>query len=934
MRAFLILLAIFSMMGSPVRADRLADPLAPDPTVRTGRMENGMTWFIKRNPKPEKRVELRLVVRAGSTLEDEDQRGLAHLLEHMAFNGSEHFNKQDMVNYLESLGVAFGPDLNAYTAFDQTVYLLQIPTHDPRNVDKGFLILEDWAHGLKLEDEEINKERGVVQEEWRRGRGAEERIQDAQFPILFHGSRYAERLPIGLMEVVEKTPPQRVRDFYKDWYRPDLMSVIVVGDVDPDAMQKLVEKHFAHHKMPEKPREHTLFPVPPHEETLAAIVDDPEATGTSVGLFHKMTAEELRTVGEYRRRMVAQLVAQMLNQRFDEISRRPDAPFLAAYAWKGSFIRGVEFFGFGAQAAEGAAASALRGVALEAERVRRHGFTAAELERVKKMRLREVRSQWQERDSQESGELAAALVDVVTDNSIDPGIDAELKLHEEFLPGITLDEVNQAVASWLQPSSRVLLADGPRKDGVKLPTKDEALAILAEAAKAEMDAWKDETAGRDLMKRPETPGTVVKREEIKELGITIATLSNGVKVWLKPTDFKQDEVLLTAFSKGGLSMSPLETFVSASNATAIVELSGLADMDAVALQKAMAGRMAGLRPSIEPYYEGLEGGASPEDLETLFQLVHLQFTAPRKDDKAAQTLMRNLKASLENRLSSPDAWFEDRTAQVLHRNHPMYRSLRMEDLGGLDPNVALDFYRQRFADADDFTFILSGNFKVDNVLELACAYLATLPRVDGSEIWRDPGVRYPARRMTQIVEKGIEPRARVRMVYSGPMAEWDHVLRNRMQSLAAGLDIRLREVIREELGGTYDIGAFCDFSAEPALQYMFVIEFGCDPARVDELIKGVRKLVADAREDDLPRDVLAKVRETQIRRREAAMKTNKFWTRYLQYSLQVGQDPRVTLDYEEMVRDLSARELRKLAAKLLLDERETVLILRPETPLR
>ncbi|MFO1490138.1 MAG: insulinase family protein [Kiritimatiellia bacterium] len=934
MRTFSILSALFLALCFPARADRLAEALTPDPAVRTGKLANGLTWYIRKNAKPEKRVELRLVVRAGSTLEDDDQRGLAHLLEHMAFNGSEHFGKQDVVNFLEGLGVAFGPHLNAYTSFDQTVYLLQLPTHEQKNIEKGIVILEDWAHGLKLEDEEINKERGVVQEEWRRGRGADERIRDVQFPVLFHGSKYAERLPIGVMDVIAKFPARRVRDFYHDWYRPDLMSVIVVGDIDPDAIQKMIETHFNDHKMPDKPREHVLFPVPPHEETLAAIVDDPEATETSVALYHKMPPEDLRTVGDYRRRMVAQLVAEMLNQRFDEISRRPDAPFLGAYAWKGSFVRGVEFFGMGARVAEGAAAAALKGIAEEAERARRHGFTTNELERVKKMRMREVRSQWRERDSQESGELAAGLVDVITDESVDPGIDAELKLYEEFLPGITLDEVNTSVGRWIHPTNRVVMADGPRKPGVELPAKEQALAMLGDIGKADLAAWKDDAAGRELMKRPEQPGTVVKREEIKELGITIATLSNGVVLWLKPTDFKKDQVLLTAFSKGGLSMSREEDFVSASNATEVVELSGLGDMDAVTLQKALAGRMAAVRPVIGPYFEGLQGGGSPEDLETLFQLAHLHFTSPRKDDQAVQTLVRNLKAGLENRMSSPDAWLEDRTAQILFHNHPMYRALRADELSALNRDAALEFYRQRFADADDFTFILVGNFDVNAVLDLACAYLATLPKVEGRETWRDPGIRMPARRMTHIVEKGIEPRARVRMVYTGPLPDWNPVLRNRLQSLAAGLSIRLREVIREELGGSYDIDAGADFEQEPALEYRFFIEFGCAPERVDELLAGVRKLVADAREDDLPREVLAKVRETQIRRREAAMKTNEFWAFFLQYSLQVGQDPKITLDYEKMVKSLTGKELRKLAAALLTDDRETVLILRPENPVK
>ncbi|MBD3216951.1 MAG: insulinase family protein, partial [candidate division Zixibacteria bacterium] len=531
----------------------LSEAIPLDPDVTMGKLDNGVIYYIKTNQKPEDRAELRLAINAGSVLETDAQRGLAHFTEHMAFNGSKNFEKQELVDYLESIGMRFGPDLNAYTSFDETVYMLQVPTDSTELVETAFQILEDWAHQLSLEAEEIDKERGVIVEEWRGGRGAEARMMDEQFPILLKGSKYSERLPIGKMEVVENFEYEVLRDFYYDWYRPDNIAVVAVGDFDPEWIEGLIKKHFAQIPMPEDPPVREEFEVPDHEETLFAIASDPEAAMSRVAIYYKHPLKKIETVEDYRKKILADLYNGMLNQRLMELTKKADPPFIAGFSAEGRFLRTKNVYFLVAMVMEGGIEKGLEAILTEAKRVKQHGFTESELERQKKETLRAMEKQFNERDKTESRRFAMQFVsNYLNDNKV-PGIEWEYELYQQVVPDITLDEINELADKWIRDESRVIMVNSPEKEGLEIPTEEDLLAVFEKVEASDIMAYYDEVSDKPLVENPPQGSEVVTEEYIEEIDTYHWTLANGVEVVLKPTDFKNDEVRFNAFSPGGTS---------------------------------------------------------------------------------------------------------------------------------------------------------------------------------------------------------------------------------------------------------------------------------------------------------------------------------------------------------------------------------------------
>ncbi|HEY6552144.1 MAG TPA: pitrilysin family protein, partial [Vicinamibacteria bacterium] len=676
-----------------------------------GKLPNGMAYYIRRNTVPAGRAEIWLAVNAGSVLEDEDQRGLAHLVEHMAFNGSQGFEHQDLVRYLESIGMRFGADVNAYTGFDETVYTLTVPTDRPEYVEQSLRILKDWADGLTFDPEELAKERGVVVEEWRLGRGASARMDDQQFPILFQGSRYAERLPIGQKEILEKATPEALRRFYRDWYRPDLMAVVAVGDFDPARIEEQIRKQLGVLENPGKPRPRDVFPVPAHQETLFSFSTDPEATDTTVAIHWKQPKRREDRIVDYRRSIVEALYHGMLNQRLDEITQRPDPPFLWGGSDTGRFVRSAEVTSLAAGVRDGGVERGLEALLAEVERVRRHGFTAGELERAKKEWLLGYEQAERERGKIESTTFAEEFVRAFTYGESVPGIPEEVKMVRRFLPGITLDEVNHLADEWLTDHSRVVLVNAPQKEGVALPAEDRLRAVFAAAAKREVDPYVDRAVSGPLVAQAPKPGAIVGERRIDEIGVTEWRLSNGVRVLLKPTDFKNDEILLTSYSPGGHSLVPDADFPSALFATALVGEAGFGQFDSISLEKSLAGRSVQVGPYIAQLEEGVEGGSSVRDLETLLQLVYLSVTAPRQDEAAFRSVLDRMRAFAENRLADPGEVFNDAMMRALTQGNPRWQPISPELIAKVDPALAWRIYRDRFADAGDFTFLLVGSFQ-------------------------------------------------------------------------------------------------------------------------------------------------------------------------------------------------------------------------------
>ena len=903
---------------SPVTA-ALTDALPLDPQITAGTFPNGLRYLIRVNPLPEKRAELRLVVNAGSILEDPDQLGLAHMLEHMAFNGTKHFAKQEIVSFMESIGMRFGPSLNAFTSFDETVYMLQVPTDRPGILEKSFLILEDWAHNLSFDPKEIDKERGVIIEEWRLRRGATARMQDQQLPILLKGSRYAERLPIGTTTSIETFSHARLKQFYADWYRPDLMTVIAVGDFDKAAVEALLKQHFGSIPGAKTRRPRSEFAVPDHPDTLFAIATDREATTTSVAVYDKLPPRDQRTVGAYRQQMVEQLYSGMLNRRFSELAQKPDPPFLAGGGGRGSFVRAKDAVTLNAMVKEDGIERGLDALFTESSRAERFGFTATELDRQKRDTLRSMERAAAEKDKQPSAALASEYVRYATQGEPAPGIEFEYALYQRFYPEITLTEINGIGKSWMNASgrNRVIVVSAPQKDGLAVPDGPKLASVVAGAASRELTAYVDTAAGLTLMDTPPKPGSIVRTTEKAAFGITEWDLSNGVKVVLKPTTFKADEIMFRATSPGGTSLASDADYVAASSAASVIGAGGLGQINAIELRKVMSGKAATVRPVIGELEEGLTGSASPKDLETLFQLIHMTFTQPRADPTIFGVLTTQMKTVLANQAASPAFAFSETLQRTLFQDHVRARPMTPERVAEMSLEKSFAFYKDRFADASDFTFVFVGSFEPAAIKPLVERYLASLPSLGRKETWKNVGMGPVTGVVEKSVKKGIEPQSQVAMVFSGPF-QWNRGQRVAIRAMASVLETRLRETLREELSGTYGVQVSPTYTQIPNEQFLFNIGFGCNPARAAELVKAVLKEIEALKAAGPTEKQVSDIREQLIRDFETNIKQNAYllgqiWIRY-----QVPQDLGEFFTLNEYYKTVDAAFI-KDAAKRYLD---------------
>jgi zinc protease len=906
--------------------------LPRDPAVRVGTLPNGMTYYIRKNGRPEKRVSLRLAVKAGSVLEEEGQRGLAHFLEHMSFNGSANFKPGELVSYLESIGARFGADANAYTSFDETVYMLEVPTDKPGLVDKGLTVLGDFAARATLTDAEIDKERGVVLEEWRLGQGAGSRMLRKQLPVLFHGSRYAERLPIGLPEVLKGFPSERVREFARSWYRPDRMAIVMVGDLDPAAAEANIKKSFA--DIPARPAAPPLprYPVPPHKETLVSVATDPEARGSSVTVMWKRPLLPETTVLDYRRSLVERLFHAMFNERLDEIAQRPDAAFLAAGSSGDTLGRDTATYSLSARVADGGMVAGLRSLLVEAERVRRHGFGAAELERAKQWMLAGYDKAYQERDKSESASFAREYVSNFLEGEAFPGIDEEYRMARELVPGITLDEVRELTGTFIREDSQVILASAPEKAGLVAPTEEALKDAVRTASALGVTPWEDRTAGRSLMERTPEGGRVAATRRIEELGVTVLTLGNGVEVWLKPTDFKNDEVLFRAYAMGGTSLAAPEDVFEATIAPSVVGEEGYGGFTPTEMDKLLAGKLLGASPYISTFTQGVTGSSTPKDLETALQLVHLAFTSPNDRPDGFQVLRKRLESALANRAADPNAVYSDRVLQLNTMDHPLFRPMRPADVPALDRPASRAFYQARFANAADFTFFFVGAFKVDDVTALAARYLGTLPSTGKrSSAFRDPALHFPAGTEEAEVRKGQEPKSSTTLTYFADTG-LDEMQTHRARAAARLLNSRLRDILREEMSGTY--GASVGYSGiEPAKGYgTMTVSFGSSPENAARLVAAVKAEIARLQKEGPSAEDLQKVQEIERRELEVAFRQNSYWLGSLLNVHMLGWDPLSIIRRKARTETLTRENLQEAFKRYFPADRNTLVTLNPETP--
>ena len=912
-------------------ADLALDRVLPvDPAVRTGQLANGLKFFIRNNGRPAKRVSLRLAVNAGALQEEADQRGLAHFIEHMAFNGTQNFKPGELVTFLESIGARFGPHVNASTSFDETIYMLDVPTDRDGYVDKGLLALHDFASGVLLLPEEVEKERGVVLEEWRGRLGAGSRTTDKQLPILLQGSRYAERLPIGTPEVIKGAPRERLVAFYQKWYRPDQMAVVVVGDIDPAEAEKLVRARFDSIPRPSTPVESVDRTVPSHPETLFSVATDPESQGWTVTLSFKGRQQEQRTVADYRAALVRQLVSEMINPRLREIARRPDAPFVAAEAGADSFGRTLELFEIGAAVPENGLAAGLEALVLEARRVQQFGFSAAELDRARRALIAAYERAYNERATSESPSYAGEYVRHFLGGEAIPGIELEYRIASTYLPTVTLDEVSKAAHAFITDENRVVLAVAPEKKDVPAPTVDSLKAAIARATAARVEPWVDATAGLTLVKNPPAGGSVTASRTIAELGVTVLTLSNGVEVWLKPTDFKNDQVLIGAYALGGTSLAPEAEFQGAELAASLVGVGGVGGFSPVDLSKMLAGKIASASPSISTYTQEISGSATPRDIETALQLNYLAFTAPNFTPETLDLLKRRLVAALENQAQSPRAVFGEKVSLVNASNHYSARMMTTADIPNLELDAMQQFYRARFANAADFTYFIVGAFQVPELTPLIARWIGGLPSTGRkSSAFRDMGVRFPSAVVREEVKKGKEPASQTVISFFGDAGKDEYEM-HRVRAAANVLSIRLREILREELSGTYGVSVGYDSSLPLPGYGAVIIQFGSAPENVETLTKAVFTEVERLKAQGPTADDVNKVKEMEKRDLETNARQNQYWLGSMQTVHMYGWDPVGIVRRPQRTDSLTPAVIHGIFKKYFPSDRLTVVTLKPE----
>ncbi|MEP7323901.1 MAG: insulinase family protein [Saprospiraceae bacterium] len=910
----------------------LSASVPTDPSIRSGVLPNGMKYYLKKNAKPENRVELRLAVKAGSMQEDDDQLGIAHFVEHMSFNGTKNFKKQELIDYLETVGTRFGADLNARTGFDQTVYLLQVRTDDQEKLQKGLLVVEDWASGVAFDPTEIDKERGVVMSEWRTGLSPNQRIFQKTLPVMLFNSRYAKRLPIGNPESLEKVPYDAVKRFYKDWYRPELMAVMAVGDMDLDKMETELKSRFS--KIPSSPataRKREESVVPMHPDTKVVIATDKEASFTQAQLFYKHVKKLPSTIQDYRSGLLADLYNRMIAVRLDEISQKPNPPFNFASSNFGDFLANLNCYASAVGTDEGKALKGLETVMVENERVYRFGFTSTEFQRQKEELLRGLESSVKEKDKTESANIVESMVNNFLENSFILSPEQELELTKKLLPTIDLMEINILPKKWMADEGRVITVTGPEKPGLVYPTETEILNTLNSIKSLELQPYEDKVSDEPLMSK-DLPAVDIINEKSNDLvGTKEFQLKNGLKVVLKKTEFKNDEILMSAYSPGGASLYNDEDDINCGVAADLVSNAGLGKLDQIQLQKRLTGKIVSVNPYISNLYEGMSGNASPQDLELLFQLIYLYFTEPRKDLDAYKSFMDKQKGFLKNIEANPQFYFMIESNKIKTQNHPREQFPTSDKLEKVNFDRAYQIYKERFSEAGDFTFVFTGNFDENQLKLFAREYLGNLPSTGKKEMWRDLKVSKPTGIVTKSLIKGEAPKTYVDITYHGDF-EWTDMNRYQLTSAVDLLRIKLREALREDKGGVYGVGVTGGATPEPTPKYTVTISFNCDPPRTEELIQAAQVVLANTKEIGADAKDIQKVTETQRQTRTKQLKENRFWSGQIQNAYQYKINPgNILLEtFEEKIKTLDANSIKSTLNKYINENSKISITMQPE----
>ncbi len=928
------LVSIFLLFVSAVCWAQQLQPLPIDKNVRKGVLPNGLTYYIRHNSLPENRADFYIAQKVGSMMEEDNQAGLAHFLEHMAFNGTTNFPDKKMLNYLEHNGVKFGTNVNAYTSFDETVYnISDVPTTNPRLIDSCLLVLYDWSNGITLKTEEIDKERGVIREEWRTRGGAQQRILEKMLPIMYKDSKYANRMPIGNIDIINNFKPEEIRSYYKKWYRPDLQAIIIVGDIDADKMEAKVKDLFGKIPAAVNPAKREYYDVPNNKEPVVGIVTDPEATRTQIIMAYKHEVIPQEVKESQAGLLVDYLksaAAQMMNQRFSEITQKPNAPFIMAGAYDGNYLvaKTKDAWTVFANAEESKIKDAVAALIRETERMKRFGFTASEYARTRENILKEYENAYNNREKVENNRYVQEYVDNFINYSAIPGIEYEYNTLKTMAPSIPVEAVNQMVKQLVGEDNLIVMINGPQKEGLTYPTEKEILPIISQVKAEKIEAYNEEVSNEPLIQTPPTPGKISKIEKNDQLGTTVWTLENGMKVVLKQTNFKDDEIMMVANSVGGYSQYLQSETINAKNINSVANLGGVGSFSATNLVKALAGKNATARPTINLTTQGFTGSSSIKDFETMLQLVYLYFTSPRMDNDAFKAYIQRSVAQLKNLEAEPMVAFSDNITKAMYGDNPLVRRMKVEDIEKIDYQRTMEMYKQLFINPGSFTFTFVGNIDEAKVKPVVEQYLASLKgQAVKGEFLKVPMDLVKGKQNNVFQREMKTPKASVFDLFSGKM---DRNLKNTitMSILDQIMDIVYTEKIREDEGGTYGVSTRGSIARYPENQTTLEIFFDTDPAKAEKLNGIAKRELAEIAKNGPRTADFNKVKEYMVKAYNEKLKENNYWLGVLNTKYFYNED--YHSDYLKTLNSITANDVKSLVNNLLSQGNEAVVVMMPK----
>lgn len=935
--AFIMLLALVGSMsfaqtntGKEKKTD-LTAKVPVDKKVRIGHLDNGLTYYIRANKMPENRIQFRMVTNAGSILEDEAQRGLAHFCEHMAFNGIEGLPHNQMIDTLQKNGIEFGRGINAYTSFDETVYYVEMPADNPEMVTMGLTILNGWCGGLLFDPDELEAERGVIHEEWRGNLGAGERLREKTWPTMLNHSKYAERLPIGLESVIMGFKRDDIVRFYKDWYRPDLQAIVIVGDLNVDEMEARVKDIFGKHAKPVNPKARPSFGIPDNNEPLVTIATDKEATSTSILLFWKHRKPAVGTVGDYRQSLLRQITSTMIDERFNELNEKPESPFMSSGAGYSGFIgRENDVFMGNISPKEGRIEEATEKVLTEIYRAVQNGFTQTELDRVKEDILDGYRKSAKEANKTQSNSLADEYTRNYLEGEVIPGIMKEYSYAKEFIPEITLEECNAMIRSWVTENNFTYMLQAPN---VKVPTEKDIIDIYNKVRQGSYEPWVDSYKEEPLWTKelPAVKPTVTKKNT-SSLDYTEYTCPNGIRFIVKKTELKDDEIRMASYGWGGTSLYEDKDAYSAQMAANLIDAAGIANFSSNDLAKKLKGMTISISPSISDETQGFSGACSPKDLETMLQLLNLYYEAPRKDEGAFKRDVDNLRNQIKFIGENPQVVFLKKFYETAHPTDNRTVLIPTEEqLNSLSLDRVYEIFRERFCDASNQTFFFVGNVSDDDI-QMIAKYINNLPAngKQKAETWKDRSFPFATGIQHAEAVKGTDNQG-IMLLY-GETEGFQNTKKNKMivQQLSQAMEITALEVIREKMGGTYSPSVQIEYEIMPKGEVSWMFYINCNPEMAGEIEKAALGIINDYLKKGPDAVTLNKVQEQMIINRGTARQNNGFWMGQIQGSYMYNENRDDIDQYDTLVKSVTAKDIKKLAKKFINLKNYVVINLKPE----